>query len=202
MSDFENIRQLWERHSVPGKPESSLILKAIKRKKRQAEKKQLLPGICLLLIGCWLLRTGFFSSLHYQYQISSVGLVFMALVPVLQGAVHLYLFLGLIRLKISDVPGSYIRRWKRYYRFRNMIIRINPPVYFVLLNIGIVLNIIEMLRYYSFESRIIIITTYVGLILFAYLFFGRKRIQKERTELNEIISNLKKIQKQIDDSHF
>ena len=182
MSDFENIRELWERHSVRGKPESSFILKAIKRKKRQAEKKQLIPGICLFLIGCWLLRTGFFSSLHYQYQISSVGLVFMALVPALQGGVHLYLFLRLSRLKISDVPGSYIRRWERYYHFRNIIIRINPPVYFVLLNIGIVLNIIEMLRYYSLESRIIIITTYLGLILFAYLFFGRKRIQKERTE--------------------
>ena len=202
MSDFENIRELWVRHSVQGKPESSLILKAIKRKKRQAEKTQLMPGICLLLIGCWLLRTGFFSSLHYQYQISNVGLVFMALVPVLQGVVHLYLFLRLIGLKISDVPGSYIRRWERYYHFRNIIIRINPPVYFVLLNLGIVLNIIEMLRYYSFESRIIIITTYLGLILFAYLFFGRKRIQKERTELNEIISNLKKIQKQIEDTNF
>ena len=201
MSDFEHIRELWERHSVPGKPESSLILKAIKRKKRQAEMKQLIPGIGLFLIGCWLVRTGFFSSLHYQYQISSVGLVFMALVPALQGAVHLYLFLRLSRLKISDVPGSYIRRWERYYHFRNFIIRINPPVYFVLLNIGIVLNIIEMLRYYSFESRIIIITTYVLLILFAYLYFGRKRIQKERTELNEIISNLKKIEEQIEDTN-
>jgi hypothetical protein len=202
MSDFENIKELWVRHSLPGKPESSLVLKAIKRKKRQAEKKQLIPGICLFLLGCWLLRTGFFSSLHYQYQISSVGLVFMALVPVLQGVVHLYLFLRLSRLKISDVPGSYIRRCERYYHFRNIIIRINPPVYFVLLNIGIVLNIIEMLRYYSLESRIIIITTYLLLILFAYLFFERKRIQKERTELNEIISNLKKIQKQIEDTHF
>jgi hypothetical protein len=202
MSDFENIKELWERHSVPGKPESSHILKAIKRKKRQAEKKHLMIGICLLLIGCWLFRIGFFSSLHYQYQISSVGLVFMALVPALQGVVHLYVFLRLIGLKISDVPGSYIRSWERYYHFRNIIIRINPPVYFVLLNIGIVLNIIEMLRYYSFESRIIIITTYLALILFAYLFFGRKRIQKERTELNEIITNLKKIEKQIEDTHF
>ena len=163
--------------------------------------KQLMPGLGLFLIGCWLLRTGFFSSLHYQYQISSVGLVFMALVPGLQGAVHLYLFMRLTRLKIGDAPGSYIRRWERYYHFRNIIMRINPPVYFVLLNIGIVLNIIEMLRYYSFESRIIIISTYLGLILFAYLFFGRKRIQKERAELNEIISNLKKIEKQIEDTH-
>ena len=202
MSDFENIKELWLHHSLLGKPESSLVLKAIKRKKRQAEKKQLIPGICLFLLGCWLLRMGFFSSLHYQYQVSSVGLVAMALVPVLQGLVHLYLFLRLSRLKTSDVPGNYIRRWERYYHFRNIIIRINPPVYFVLLNIGIVLNIIEMLRYYSFESRIIIITTYLGLILFAYLFFGSKRIHKERTELNEIISNLKKIQKQIEDTHF
>jgi len=202
MSDFENIKELWERHAVPARPESSLVLKAIKRKKRQAEMKQLIPGICLFLIGCRLLWMGFFSSLHYQYQVSSVGLVAMALVPALQGVVHLYLFLRLIRLKIGDVPGSYIRKWERYYHFRNIIIRINPPVYFVLLNIGIVLNIIEMLRYYSFESRIIIITTYLGLILFAYLFFGRKRIQKERTELKEIISNLKKIQKQIEDTRF
>lgn len=202
MSDFENIKELWERHSVPAKPDSGLVLKAIKRKKRQAEKKQLIPGISLFLLGCWLLRIGFFSSLHYQYQVSSVGLVAMALVPALQGAVHLYLFLRLSRLKISDVPENYIRRWERYYYFRNIIIRINPPVYFVLLNIGIVLNIIEMLRYYSFESRIIIISTYLLLILFAYLFFGRKRIQKEKTELKEIISNLKKIQKQIEDTHF
>lgn len=202
MSDFENIRELWVRQSLPGKPESRFSLKAIKGRKKQAEMKQLMPGICLFLLGCWLLWMGFFSSLHYQYQISSVGLVAMALVPALQGVVHIYLFLRLSGLKISDVPGSYIRSWERYYHFRNIIMRINPPIYFVLLNIGIVLNIIEMLRYYSLESRIIIITTYFGMILFAYLSFGRKRIQKERTELNEIISNLKKIQKQIEDTDF
>jgi hypothetical protein len=199
MSDFEHIKKIWEHHSVPGKPESGIVLKSIKKKKTQAEREQLIPGLYLFVTGFWLLWMGFFSGLHYQYQVSSVGLVFMAIVPILQGAVYIYLFFRLRNLKIGDTPGNYIRTWEGYIRFRNILALINPPVYFVLLNTGIVLNIIEMVRYYSFESRIFILVTYLVLIVFAYLFFGRKRIQKERTALNEIIGNLKKIQEQIEE---
>src|SRR5689334_3712861 len=98
MSDFENISKLWERHSVPGKTESHVMQRVVKSKKRQIEKNQLLPGTLLFTLGCWLLWMGFFSKLHYQYQVSSVGLVAMALVPVLQGLTHFYLFLRLSRL--------------------------------------------------------------------------------------------------------
>ncbi|GAB3891126.1 hypothetical protein [Spirosoma agri] len=199
MDDFENLKRVWQQQTIrPADFTSAELKKTNDGHQRKLERTQLMSAIALLLTPVGIIWIGFFSGITFQSSLTYGAVILIALIPAVQGIINLSTYNWLRRIDITAPIAEHLSQWQRYYAFRKRMIRFNGPIYFLLLNGAFALYFIEILGYFSWLGRVVVLIPYVAWMLYAYFVLGKRNLQKETERLEAIIGNLQTLQRQLD----
>jgi hypothetical protein len=196
MEDFDAWKEIWQR---PVKPVLSLgeILKNAKTNKNALLKSRLIGAVTLFVTSILIGYAALSKMFDFESELTYWGMGVAAIVPLLQGIFLLLLYKKLHALHITDTPSAHLKQWEEYYEFNKRVTKINGPLYFVLLNIGMGMYSLELLSRMSLSMKCWVIGVYVAWMLFAYFYLGKKTIKKESDRMAEIINSLKIVEGQL-----
>jgi hypothetical protein len=198
MDNFEHLKQVWQQQVVPTETINTAELKKHNvDNQRKLERTQLLSGIALLLTPIGIIWMGFFSSIHFQSALTYVAVVLISLLSATQGIISLSLYVRLRRIDITLSIAQHLDQWERYYAFRKQLVRVNLPLYYLLMNGAFGLYFIEILGLMPLLWRLIALGVYLAWMLYAYFVLGKRTLRKEQERLETIINNLRAIQQQL-----
>jgi hypothetical protein len=198
MDNFDEFKQLWQKApSVPAPIDSQQLVRNTASQQRKLERTQLFGAVTLFVTAALLLILGFGIGLQFRSTLTYVAIVLLAVICIGQGLINLSVYSQLRRIDVTTTVTDHLHQWEGYYVFRKRLIRINGPVYYLLLNGAFGLYFIEILGLMPLASRIVVLTLYVLWMLFAYFVLGKRTIRKEDDRLNEIINNLRQQQQQL-----
>ena len=201
MNDFEQLKSLWQQQELTvGAPDPVQLKKNNEDHQRKLERVQLVSAILLLMTTVFILWIGFFSGITFHSTRTYVAVVLIALIPAVQGIINLTVYARLKRVQLAASTTQHLQQWQDYYAFRKRLIRLNLPIYYLLLNGAFALYFIEILGHFSLTGRIIALSLYTAWMLFAYFVLGKRSLRKEYGRLDAIISNLQALQQQLDNT--
>ena len=202
MDNFDHLKQLWQQQPVSARSTNVTVAELKKNNadnQRKLERPQLISAILLLLTAIIIIWMGFFSSIQFQSTLTYIAVVLLALIPAIQGFINLSVYSRLRRIDVTAPVAEHLAQWQQYYDFRKKLIRVNIPLYYVLLNVAFSLYFIEILGHFSLLGRITALSLYTAWVLFAYFVLGKRTLRKEDERLEMIIGNLRTIQQQLTD---
>ena len=201
MDSFDKLKQVWQQQAIPANiPDINELKKSNADNQRKLERVQLLGAISLLLTSVAIIWIGFFSSIHFRSSLTYAAVALIALISATQGIVGLTIYARLRRINISVSVAQNLAQWQRYYTFRKQLIRVNFPLYYVLLNGAFGLYFIEILGMMPLIQRLVCLILYCAWMLYAYFILGKRTLKKEDDRLQAIISNLKTFEQQVQKS--
>ena len=199
MDNFEHLKQVWQQQAVPtGSFNITELKKHNADNQRKLERTQLISAIALLLTPAAIIWMGFFSSIRFQSSLTYVAVVLIALISVVQGIINLSLYARLRRIDITVPVSRHLEQWQRYYTFQKQLVRINLPLYYLLLNGAFGLYFIEILGIMPTTGRLVALSIYVAWMLYAYFVLGKRTLRKEQERLETIIHNFQTILQQLE----
>lgn len=198
MDEFDDLRNLWQQAAPPvASVDTAKMRRANATAQQQLERTQRRGAITLLLTAVYLVYLGFFSGIPFRAVTTYVAIVLIILCCVGQAGIHLYLFRRLRSIDVAAPVTRHLHQWETYYAFRKRLIRINLPVYYLLLNGAFGLYFIEMLGLLSAPVRLVALVLYIGWMLFAWFVLGKRSLRREDERLSGIITNLRRQQTQL-----
>ncbi|AUD02417.1 hypothetical protein [Spirosoma pollinicola] len=201
MDNFDHLKQVWQQQIIPAQTINPAELnKDNVDHQRKLERTQLLSAIALLLTPVGIIWMGFFSPIHFQSTLTYVAIVLISAISATQGLINVGLFVRLRRIDISMSTTQHLDQWQHYYAYRKQLIRINLPLYYLLLNGAFGLYFIEILGLMPLAGRLISLGMYLAWMLYAYFILGKRTLRKEQERIEIIIHNLQAIQHQLHSS--
>lgn len=198
MDEFDQLKNLWQQAAPPvASVDTEKMRRANATAQQQLERTQRRGAITLLLTAVYLVYLGFFSGLSFQAVTTYVAIVLIILCCVGQAGIHLYLLRRLQRIDVAAPTTEHLNQWETYYAFRKRLIRINLPMYYLLLNGAFGLYFIEMLGLLAVPMRLVVLALYSGWMLFAWFVLGKRSLRREDDRLSGIIGNLRAQQTQL-----
>lgn len=198
MDNFDGFKNLWQQPiAAPAPIDSQWLKRTTATHQRKLERIQLIGAGTLFLTAVLLLLIGFGIDLQFRSILTYVAIVLLAAICVGQGIINLNVYSRLRHIDVTAAVTNHLQQWEDYYAFRKRLIRINGPVYYLLLNGAFGLYFIEILGMMPITARIIALSVYAAWMLFAYFVLGKRTLLKEEQRLTEIIDTLRQQQQQL-----
>jgi hypothetical protein len=198
MDNFDSFKNLWQQPIAASAPiDSQWLKRTTATHQRKLERIQLIGAGTLFLTAVLLLLIGFGIDLQFRSILTYVAIVLLAAICVGQGIINLNVYSRLRHIDVTAAVTNHLQQWEDYYAFRKRLIRINGPVYYLLLNGAFGLYFIEILGMMPITARIIALSVYAAWMLFAYFVLGKRTLLKEEQRLTEIIDSLRQQQQQL-----
>jgi hypothetical protein len=146
------------------------------------------------LLSCFQVAVGGFNLQHW-YTYGAMAVV--SLICLAQAGVMLYLYRSIKQIDQTAPPTEHLRQWETYYAFRQRLLKWNNPLYFVLLNLAIGLYLLEVLSGASAQFLLIFASIYIGWMVFAYFYMGKRLMKKEKARITSMMDELKQLEVQL-----
>ena len=195
MDEFDDLKKLWQQSPVTVDAQTIRLTNATHQ--QRLERTQLRGAILLLLTAGLLLYLGFGSiltGLAFRAVTTYIAIALLALFSAGQSLIGLYVYQRLRSIDVSAPVTEHLRQWEAYYAFRKRLIRINLPLYYLLLNGAFALYFIEILGLMPMTERVIALTLYGTWMLFAWFVLGKRNLRREEDRLTSIMNNLRQQQ--------
>lgn len=198
MDPFDDLKKIWQQPvSPPDTAGWEQLRQTNATHSQKLARTQLVSGLALALTAVFLATFNELTGIRFTQQTTYVGLYLMACITGGQAVVNLYMYWRLRQIDLAAPVAEHLADWERYYAFRKQLVRVNGPVYFLLLNGAFGLYFIEILGQMSLSSRIISLVVYTCWMLYAYFVLGKRTLRREEGRLNEIIGGLRRYQNQL-----
>lgn len=198
MQDFDSLKKIWQedREEVklvvhPGELSRSSI-----RNRKWLKNTQLIGGIGQLITAgfiCWMI---FFGNFGFRFWYTYLSMVMVVLLCLWQAATMLYMFKRIQSIDDTATPTVHLQHWEAYYATRMKIMKIQVPVFIILLTLAIGIYYIEVLSGRPFWPAVTVILITIAWILFSYFYLGKKSIRKEEARLQGLLDELREVEKQ------
>lgn len=206
MDNFEHLKHIWQKQPVSKHvPDIRELQKSNADNQRKLEREQIRSGFWLLITSIilttslYLIWVGFFFEIRFHSTLTYSAIILVALLSALQGFINISIYLRLRQIDVTTPAAQHLSQWQRYYAFRKRLVRVNTPIYYVLLNGAFSLYFIEILSLLSPPGRVIALSLYIAGVLYAYLTVEKQRLRKEFERLEAVINNLQQIEQQLSD---
>jgi hypothetical protein len=198
MQDFDSIKTLWQ-NAAPGAP-LPLDRKALMQKSKDTRtlliRQLALGGIALFLTACFIFWLIYFSAVKLTWLTTHIAVWIIILTVLIQTGINGFSVYKLSRIDDTVSPSLHLKQWENYYAFRMQRLHINKKIYFIFLNLGMGLYMLEILKGRPVGFGIFLVLMYSAWMLYAYFILGKKVIEKERKHINEVIDHLKAVENQ------
>lgn len=201
MKNFDDIKDLWQQQPPSGNKDTEPI--AIHKMpagiKAKLLRQQATAITVLTIIAAILVWVGFFSGGFFKRTITYVGLLMSFLVIMMQWGILLYTYLKIKKIDDTLAPAAHLQQWQAYYLFRKKQVQWNMPLYFVLLNLAMVLYLAETVIDHFSGWVAILLVVYIALMLYTYLVLEKMSMAREEKRIQRIITYLKELSQQLEE---
>lgn len=194
MEEFDNLKNIWNQQKVPHQEYEAFLNKAKSYAKQ--EKFKTYKANILLVITCV-----FIAAIWWFYQPEYVSTKLGIVIAILTMLIYLFYFNDAYRLIFQpseEVESKQFLEKLLHFKKKQQVLQtkgINLYLFFIFL--GVLLYMYEYASRMSLTGQIItyaIVTIWFG---FNWLYFKPRIIKKQREKLNLVITDLQKIENQL-----
>ena len=200
MKDFDSLKTLWGQAGDDLPPQEVKIVQWSNQSrnfKLNLQNQQLRGGILLILTGLLVIGMALFADFpktlltYFGMYLIIAGICFV------QAILLLFTWQKIKKIDETQPPRQHLQQWEAYYNFRQKQIKWNMPLYFIFLNLAMGMYLIEIFQGRPLTNVLIFTGIYLGWMIFAYFYLGKRVIRKEEFKLKTIMDNLKQVEAQL-----
>jgi len=194
MKDFDLLKDSW--NSTESGISENEIKKIANKKNKKSNKMKLqhqqsLGAILLILTAIFIAGLGIFGNFNFEYWYTYFGMALICLICLAEAGIMLFTFKKIKDIDETASPIIHLEQWNDYYLFRKKQAKWNMPLYYIALNLAIIIYASGIFIGRPWKGIIIFTVVYIAWMLFAYFYLGKKTLKKEDDRLNGIMSELK-----------
>lgn len=197
MKEFDEIKKAWGGQELLPAKNAADIIDGAKNRKRGFANKILLQAMSLLascIAGLIIIMT-----VHFKMMSTYAGLVIMFLTVFGFSCLKLYELVRLKQIDFTNEPKNLLQQLGEFYNLRKFINTTCISIYFILLNLSFLFYFIETLQPLSNLWIGVSIAAYTAWMLFSYFVLRKRRMKKDKQEVEEMISAVKKLEQAFSD---
>ncbi|PKV76415.1 hypothetical protein [Pontibacter ramchanderi] len=198
MQEFEELKHIWQQ-STPAPQPGPLpdLSKASAQTKTKLQRAQRNGAISLVITALFIAGLALWGDFHFKQWYTYAAMVLVSLICLAQAGIMFYIYRSIKQIDETAPSTAHLRQWEAYYTFRQRLIRWNGPAYFLLLNLAMGLYLLEVLERASAQFHLIFFSIYLGWMLFAYFYLGKKVLKKEKQRITGMIEDLRQLEMQL-----
>lgn len=199
MKDFDSLKTLWEQAGddlPPSKVKTGQWSNQSRSFKLNLQNEQLRGGIMLIFTALLIIGMALFAD-FYKTFLTYIGMYLIAAICIAQAILLLYTWEKIKNIDETLPPQQHLQQWEAYYSFRQKLIKWNMPLYFIFLNLAMGIYLFEIFQGRPMVNVLIFLAVYLGWMIFAYFYLGKRVIRKEEFKLKTIMDNLKQLEAQL-----
>ena len=199
MKDFDSLKTLWEQAGddlPPGENKKVQWSNQSMNFKLNLQNQQLRGGILLIFTALLIIAMALFAD-FYKTLITYIGMYLIAAICLAQAILLLYTWQKIKNIDETLPPHQHLQQWEAYYAFRQKLINWNMPLYFIFLNLAMGIYLFDIFQGRPIVNVLIFLAIYLGWMVFAYFYLGKRVIRKEEFKLKTIMDNLKQLEAQL-----
>ena len=200
MKDFDSLKTLWEQAGDDLPPRENKHVQwsnQSRNYKLNLQNHQLRGALMLILTGLLIIAMALFADFNFKSIITYTGMYLIAGICFVQAILLLFTWQKIKKIDETQPPRQHLQQWEAYYNFRQKQIKWNMPLYFIFLNLAMGIYLIEIFQGRPLTNVLIFTGIYLGWMLFAYFYLGKRVIRKEEFKLKTIMDNLKQLEAQL-----
>jgi len=194
MKEFDSLQEIWKQQKQTTLPDVSQIIAKAKKEKLSYTKKVFFQVATLLLVLPVLFWVG--SAITFKMASTYIGLGLMFVCITGFSIVRLYQMKTLRNIDFTQNPSIALQQLEKYYAFQQIVSTKISLAYFIVLNIAFGFYFIEVMQPMSSTFKAIVLSLYMGWMLFAYFYMGKKQKQKEYDRIQKMINTIKQMEDQ------
>lgn len=195
MKDFDALKDIWGNQTVRLKIRPEDVIKRVKQSKNELASRLLVEVIIILAAISALTYTWIKLPFKLWTSHLAIGIFVTCCIYVMFAQYRGYRRMSDNSL-LLDKPGDYISYLKRYKRDRYILNTQKYRIYTILFTVGFLLLFVEI--FFTAEWWLTLSGALFTLswFLFCYFILMKNYIRKEESRLEDMISNLKRLEKQ------
>ncbi|RYY24726.1 MAG: hypothetical protein EOO04_12680 [Chitinophagaceae bacterium] len=196
MQNFDSLKDIWKQEQPQRGRNNSVFQFSDKSKNaRMKLEKQLYAGaITLTATAVLLVAMALFWDFGFTHWFTYGAIILAALICASQAAIFYYTYHKVHKINEAAPPAEHLHQWEEYFAYRQRQVKINMPVYFITLNIAMGIYFYELFIGRPVVNVILFLAVYVGWMLFAIFYLGRKAQRRENERLQSILQELKNVE--------
>ncbi|KGO97038.1 hypothetical protein [Flavobacterium enshiense] len=193
MKDFNELQDLWKQQKQNPLPDVSQIITKAKKEQRSFANK-IFTQLGILLVT--LLALGWIvSAITFKMTTTYIGIALIFTCVFGFTVIRLYQALSLKQIDVTAAPSETLIKLEKFYKFQQLVGTKIMAAYFLLMNLAFGFYFIEIMAPMSALLKIIILSVYVGWMLFAYFYLGKKQKAREYARTQQIIDSIKEMER-------
>ncbi|WP_136668562.1 hypothetical protein [Flavobacterium sp. H122] len=192
MKDFDNIMDVWKQQKEVQIPDADTIILKAKKERSTFANKIIFQVITLLLtivaIG-WVV-----SVIDFKMKTTYIGLGLMFLCVFGFSVIRLYQMIQLKKIDFTQKPSLTLVELEKSFAFQQFVGSKVSLLYFIFLNLAFVFYFIEVMQPMKVLLKSVVIIVYVGWMMFAYFYLGKKQKKKENERIQKMIDSIKALE--------
>ncbi len=199
MKDFDSLKTLWGQAGDDLPPQEVKIVQwsnQSRNYKLNLQNQQLRGGILLIFTALLIIAMALFAD-FYKTLITYIGMYLIAAICLAQAILLIYTWQKIKNIDETLPPSQHLQQWEAYYLFREKLIKWNMPLYFIFLNLAMGIYLFDIFKGRPIINVLIFLAIYLGWMIFAYFYLGKRVIRKEEFKLKTIMDNLKQLEAQL-----
>jgi hypothetical protein len=200
MQDFDSLKNLWQQPAGSGQGKVIFpvtISNASASAKMKMQKQQLFGALVLVLTAVFIASLALWGNFNFIHWYTYGGMVLICVICIAQAILMYATYKKIKGIDDTVAPAAHLQQWEAYYNLRKKQNKWNMPLYYILLNTAMAIYLLEIFTGRPALTVSIFIAVYIGWMLFAYFYLGKKNIKKENNRLQTIIDELKAIEGQL-----
>ena len=200
MQDFDSLKNIWQQ-SAPAGPAAALPSLAVSKQatgiKKKLQRQQLAGGISLVLTAALIALMTLMELFSFEHWYTYAALFMVIAICILQALLLFFTYKKIAAINVTALPAMHLQQWEAYYAFRKNQLRWNMPVYYFFLNLAMGIYFIEIFQGRHLLNILIFLAVYIAWMLFSWFYLGKKTLKKENDRLQQIMSELSAIERQL-----
>lgn len=198
MKDFDALKDIWSNQIALPKISPEDVLKRVKQSKNELAAKLLLEVIVMLIAVLALSYAWLTLPFKMWTSHLAIGIFITCCLYVMFAQFRDYRRM-IDNSLLLDKPSAYITYLKAYKRDRYLLNTRKYSIYTFLFSIGLLLLLVELFFIADLWLTLAGILFAVGWLLFCYFILMKNYIQNEEFKLEDMISNLERLERQFID---
>ena len=192
MKDFDQLMSVWQGQPKQDQLSVDDVLKQVKKGISGISQK-LLWNIGSMLITLWAI-VAMMLFFVFQSWVTYLGMGILIMTILLYALIMIRDYRIISKQDITINPTDYLQSLKEYQYNRSKIYGWMYYVYVILISAGLLLYFYEVLESTSTIFKIIVYSSYVGLISVCTFYIRERFVKTEQEKLSQMINRLSKLQ--------
>lgn len=194
-NEFEVFQNLWKQQATNAIPDANRIVDKAKTTRSKMTRQILLQVLSLVASSAVIVWV--YLAIDFKVITTFIGISCLVATILIYCGIRLYQGYQLQKIDFLATPNEVLPALENYYKFQQTVMTKYTVLYFILINVGMLLYFIEVIAPMVLWGKILVFVVYFSWMFYAYFVLGKKQKQKENAKIADMIQAIKEIETSI-----